>query len=685
MTFRQKIESNLITLWAIVIFSLLVLMGSFHTFAFGLFCFTYLFAEWIRNRKENSSRGWGIRGTFLFIAILWFIVNMVIEISMEPEFASALQDVNPKDPFNIFYLEVYRLSMVSLLPLAFLFPLLDQIHFYSEAESSISHKRIFKRFYFVLISLSITGFLVSGYLATRWFLNIRIADGDNFGGIAFTDDHLVSLLLIFFCLLFIFNYLLSLFSSETRFWNWRGEGPFFLGLHIKLIVAILFTYLLYQSVRDFGTNEIMASPLVRFLPLVFLFLNVYYEQRLTFFDLFVKRATFFIVALMGVVLYFVMFMHVTEVIKNDEISMRMMALDWLFIFLIAPWLYKLVDVSLDRIWLNRQKSPENVIRRFMEVIHFETREDVVLQKAGLLLTEVFSSTAEVIILPVSAGNPKELDLDLIEEEQLEKDQKLRLRMYPRPNRIPYYDKDRILLRGLLEILAYYLKLIRLQEERRTREMREQELLLDASRSRLKALRAQVNPHFLFNALNAIASFTKTNPARAEKTVELLSEVFRYTLQHSEKEWVRLEDELDFISAYLEVEEARFGDRLSAEISMEVETGSFLIPSMIVQTLVENAVKHGISRVKRKGEIKIASVTDGTKLWITVWDNGPGFEESLKLNQKNIPGTGVGLANIKNRLSGYFGEQAQFSFKQVEIGTEAQIVIPVVEQSRPLMK
>ena len=195
-------------------------------------------------------------------------------------------------------------------------------------------------------------------------------------------------------------------------------------------------------------------------------------------------------------------------------------------------------------------------------------------------------------------------------------------------------------------------------------------MLDASQSRLKALRAQINPHFLFNALNAIASFTKTDPQKAERIVELLSEVFRYTLHYSEREWVRLEDELDFISAYLEVEEARFGDRLSADISMEVETGSFLIPSMIVQTLVENAVKHGISGVKNKGKIKISTVTDGTKLWITVWDNGPGYEPGKDSAKMNSTSAGVGLENIRNRLNGYFGGQAELSFNNVEIGTEA---------------
>ena len=680
MTFRQRISSQLITWWAIVIFSILVLMGAFHTFAFGLFCFIYLFAEWIRTRKELRPKGWGVRGTFLFVAVIWFIVNLILEFSMEPDFAAAFEAADSSAPFAGFYLGIYRMAVVSLLPLAFMFPLLDQLYFYAEAGASINYKKHFKVFYFVLISCSILGFITSLIMAARWFLLIELPEGPVLGGVVFNDDSAASILLIFFCLLFIFNYLISLFSSETSVFNKSGkEGPFFLGVHIRLIVAFFFLYLLYWCVIDFGNNELMSSPLIRFLPLMFLFLNVYYEQKLTFFDLFVKRATFFFLALVAVVVYFVLFSHLAQIITDHEVRTRLMALDWLFFFLIAPWVYKLVDITLDRIWLNRRESPEAVVRRFMEGLNYETTEDMVLAEAGLLLGDVFCSTAQVEIVPDKDVCKADSELDLFEEEPLEETKKIRMKLYARPNRIPYYDRDRVLLRGLIEILAYYLKLRRLQEDRRQREVREKELLLDASKSRLKALRAQINPHFLFNALNAIATFTRTDPDKAEKTIELLSEVFRYTLQYSEKEWVRLVDELDFITAYLEVEEARFGRRLSAEISMEVETGTLLIPAMIVQTLVENAVKHGVSKLKRQGEIKISSATDGSRLWITVRDNGPGFDEQKEVIEGERASSGMGLENIRNRLSGYFGNDAELVLSRDGDITEARITVPVVDQ------
>ncbi len=685
MTFRQRIGSHLITLWAVLIFSHLVMMGPVQTFAFGLFCFSYLFFDLVRRRNETRSQSWAVRSTFIFIAIIWFLINLIIEVPLEKESAIALQESVIPGQFTSFYDYFYLAAQVLLLPVAFLFPLLDQFYFYSEAELNLKRSPRFKYFYYVLIAGSFGGFLFSFYMAFRWFKGLEFPAGLYFAGLELTDSTVVSLLIIIFCILFILNYLIGMIGSEQPFWGWRQEGPFFLGLHIRFIVALLFSFLLYQSLADFGNNQVMSSPLVRFLPLIFLFLNIYSEQKSTFFDLFVKRATFFYLSLICVMLYFVVYGHYSRIIDNEHIFFRVAALVWLPFFLLAPWFYKLIDLFLDRFWLGRKLSAESAMRRFMEVLHFETRPDEVLKKVSLLLGEVFNSRAYVTIIPASPGEVPDNGSGLVIENRLEDMEVLRLHMDARPSGVPYYEKDKILLRGLLGIAGYYLKLIRLQEDRRMREIREQELLLDASQSRLKALRAQINPHFLFNALNAIASFTKTDPARAEKTVELLSEVFRYTLQYSEREWVRLEDELDFISAYLEVEEARFGDRLSADISMEVETGSFLIPSMVVQTLVENAVKHGISGVKSKGKIKITTVTDGTKLWITVWDNGPGFEIGKESSKKNSTSAGVGLENIRNRLNGYFGEQAELSFNSVEIGTEAQLMIPVVEQVKQLQK
>ena len=140
--------------------------------------------------------------------------------------------------------------------------------------------------------------------------------------------------------------------------------------------------------------------------------------------------------------------------------------------------------------------------------------------------------------------------------------------------------------------------VRLQRKRQEQEQVAQELRLQTSRSELKALRAQINPHFLFNALNAIASLIHTDPPRADAAVEQLAEVFRYTLRRSEQEWAPLDQELAFARAYLDVEQARFGKRLEFSIDADARLARAQVPSMLLQTLVENAVKHGISRLAR---------------------------------------------------------------------------------------
>lgn len=172
----------------------------------------------------------------------------------------------------------------------------------------------------------------------------------------------------------------------------------------------------------------------------------------------------------------------------------------------------------------------------------------------------------------------------------------------------------------------------------------------ARRRRLKALRAQINPHFLFNALNAIAGWIPRDPARAEHTVERLAEVFRYTLRGSETEWVRLSEEIEFARAYLDVEKARFGERLAVEVNVGEGTGEARVPAMIVQTLVENAVKHGVARRRAGGRVSILSNRDGSKLHIEVRDDGPGFPPAAV-------GPGFGLRSVRERLAGYYGARA----------------------------
>ncbi len=209
-----------------------------------------------------------------------------------------------------------------------------------------------------------------------------------------------------------------------------------------------------------------------------------------------------------------------------------------------------------------------------------------------------------------------------------------------------------LLDSLARTLDVVLENLRLRQRR-------QELQLLASRAELKALRAQINPHFLFNALNAIAGLIQERPQLADETIERLAQVFRYTLRKSDAEWARLEEEVEFIEASLQVEKARFGERLRVEFDVDPAAGAALIPAMSIQPLIENAIRHGVSAVEGGGVVRLRAGLAGGYLEIEVFDNGPGFPPGFDLEQCE---DGHGLRNVMRRLIGYYGEAAELRWE-----------------------
>src|SRR5262249_31348200 len=181
--------------------------------------------------------------------------------------------------------------------------------------------------------------------------------------------------------------------------------------------------------------------------------------------------------------------------------------------------------------------------------------------------------------------------------------------------------------------------------------RERELTDMAATAQLAALRAQINPHFLFNSLNSIAQLIHTDPDKAEVCVERLAEIFRYLLNRAEKEFVPLGDELQIAEAYLEIERARFGDRLQVETHIDPRSLKQMIPNLILQPLVENAVKHGLSRKLGRGTVRIDAEINGTLLTLTVLDDGLGMANGAL---SEVYERGVGLSNLRARLERLYG-------------------------------
>lgn len=203
------------------------------------------------------------------------------------------------------------------------------------------------------------------------------------------------------------------------------------------------------------------------------------------------------------------------------------------------------------------------------------------------------------------------------------------------------------------------------------QSRERELRDLATAAQLAALRAQINPHFFFNSLNSIAQLISTDPEKAEACVERLAEIFRYMLRRSEQEFVSLAEELEMAEAYLEIEKARFGEALRVTRDIEPSATAITMPGLLLQPLVENAVKHGISRKVGGGELSIVAHVAGSDLVLQVRDTGGGMGDTNVAN-----GPGVGLRNVRDRLVKHYGPEYAPRVESAQgSGTTVTIRIP----------
>jgi two-component system LytT family sensor kinase len=187
-------------------------------------------------------------------------------------------------------------------------------------------------------------------------------------------------------------------------------------------------------------------------------------------------------------------------------------------------------------------------------------------------------------------------------------------------------------------------------------------------ARLTALRAQLDPHFLFNTLNAISALVERDPDGVQRMIARLSELLRHTLDGSERQEVPLSEEVALVRRYLEIMEVRFQGRLAVSLQVEPSLGDALVPSLILQPLVENAIKHGISRRPGPARIEISARSQDDQLRLRVWDDGDG---SPAENPE-----GVGLANTRERLRQLYGEGARLRAEPApEGGFASEVTIP----------
>jgi two-component system, LytTR family, sensor kinase len=235
--------------------------------------------------------------------------------------------------------------------------------------------------------------------------------------------------------------------------------------------------------------------------------------------------------------------------------------------------------------------------------------------------------------------------------------------------------DVAMLESVAQLLARRVDAIRIEHERSEQSVREQEIRRLASEAELRALRAQINPHFLFNALTTIGHLIDAAPDRAVKTLLQLTELLRRVLR-SDGDMSTLGAELSFVTAYLDIEQARFEERLTVDIEVPAGLHVAVIPTLLIQPLVENAIKHGIAPFSRRGRLAIRARVEAagaaSVLVITVADSGPGLRDVERASSR----PGMGLKNIEERLSRAYGEQGTLRLiSTAGSGTTAEVRLP----------
>lgn len=192
-----------------------------------------------------------------------------------------------------------------------------------------------------------------------------------------------------------------------------------------------------------------------------------------------------------------------------------------------------------------------------------------------------------------------------------------------------------------------------------------------SQVELKALRMQLQPHFLFNTLNSISALIHKNPEAADLMLTRLSDLLRFTLDKSSKQKVSLDEEMEFISAYLDIQKIRYGDRLKIEFDIPEETKHIEVPALILQPTVENSIIHSVEKRNEPTRLSIKSELNNGSLTIMIEDDGPG------LTQHYVEG--IGLQNTRIRLQQFYGNKSFFKIANTSKGVSTIITIPADNQ------
>jgi signal transduction histidine kinase len=409
-----------------------------------------------------------------------------------------------------------------------------------------------------------------------------------------------------------------------------------------------------------------ATPVASLIPLLGLVAFVYLRFRAAFIEVVAKRGVLIVALFLTGWLYLRLLGG-----REGEVAVGSILLIVFWVAFNGP-----LARLLDRLLFGKP-SYINLGRRLsIEMMKFLDRDELLRHITGRLQRALKASS----VLFITGGKPGDDVIYVVPVRSPDREWGA-LAFGPRRLGQGYGRVDRSFLRTVANQLAAVLENVALRDEQQAQARREIEARELATRAELQTLRAQINPHFLYNALNTLAAMTIRAPEKVEATVRKLARVFRFALSTTRRETVRLGEELDFLAACLDIECERFRGRLRYQFAVAGEAREVLIPPMLIQPLVENAVRHGIEKKGDPGSVTISASVDDGWLRVSVEDDGVGFDTQERVTKAGAgdegfdDGHGLGLANVKERVERLAGP-GHFRMKSgIGFGTAVEFDVP----------
>jgi hypothetical protein len=428
-----------------------------------------------------------------------------------------------------------------------------------------------------------------------------------------------------------------------------------------LALAVFAVSALHLS-RAEGTNEPWIIELIGHhasIPLIFAIL--YQDFRFALADLFLKRALA-LFALLGIATGLYAGVEVPLLahhgVRNDPVAIGVSVSMWAALALLYPTLRRASSWIVDRLVLKRVDYAElcGLIASRLETIDDDASA---LDAAASALALPLSAPA-IRWMKAADAPPGENAIVIPTAEA----PRFAIVIGSLASGRRLLSDDSEMLRDVALIVAHRIDAIRMAEARSL-----------TSEAELRALRAQLNPHFLFNALNTIAFLIRSAPDRAQVTLMKLTSLLRAVLRSPAN--ATLGEEIALVTAYLEIEQARFDERLRVAIDVPAELQRLRIPPLVVQPLVENAIKHGIANSRTGGEVSVTARADGHELLLTVRNSGAKTSEIEIAHGRR---RGVGLANLEARLQHHYGNGAHLTLIPTAAETIAVVSMPLAHDA-----